>query len=96
MQKKITISEGLGWLKTMKGRHAELVTLRNQNAATVEVDYQGKQTVRTPAYDARKLDAAIAVLAREIRLCDSAIKSTNAHTQVEDYVLNDDVLAELM
>ena len=96
MKKKITISEGLGWLKTLKSRHAELVGLRNANAAEVTVDYQGKQTTRTPAYDARKLDTVISVLAREIRLCDNAIKATNASTEVKEYTMDDDVLAELM
>ena len=95
MKKNISISEGLGWLKTLKARHAELVALRNANSAEVEVDYQGKQTTRTPLYDAKDLDKKVAVLAREIRLCDNAIKSTNSSTQVKDYVMDDDVLAEL-
>lgn len=95
MKKKVTISEGLGWLKTLKARHAELIHLRNQNAATVETDYQGKTTTRTPVYDAKELDKRIAVLSREIRLCDTAIKTTNGKTLVTDYESDDDVLAEL-
>lgn len=95
MKKNITISESLGWLKTLKARHAELVALRNANAAEVSVDYQGKQTTRTPLYDAKDLDKKVAVLAREIRLCDAAVKATNAQTLVKDYVMDDDVLAEL-
>lgn len=95
MKKKATISECLGWLKTLKGRHAELVTLRNQNSAEVQVDFNGKQTTRSPVYDPRVLDQRIAVLAREIRICDTAIKTMNGKTIVEDYVLDDDVLAEL-
>lgn len=96
MRKNISISEGLGWLKTLNKRHAELVQLRNQNAAEVVTDYQGKTTTRTPVYDAKELDKRIAVLAREIRLCDSAIKATNSSTQVKEYQMDDDVLAELM
>lgn len=96
MKKRASISEGLGWLKTLKARHAELVALRNQNSAEVTVDYQGKQTTRTPTYDAKVLDKHIAALAREIRLCDTAIKATNATTEVKDYVLDDDILAELI
>lgn len=95
MKKTATISECLGWLKTLKARHAELVALRNANAAEVSLDYQGKQTTRTPLYDVKALDRQVAVLAREIRLCDTAIKSTNAQTVVKDFVLDDDVLAEL-
>ena len=96
MKKRPTISEALGWLKTLKARHAELVQLRNINSAEVEVDYQGKTTTRTPSYDAKELDKRIAVLAREIRICDTAIKTTNGQTEVKDYVMDDDVLAELV
>lgn len=96
MKKKATISECLGWLKTLKGRHAELIQLRNSNSAEVSVDYQGKQTTRTPTYNAKDLDKKIAVLAREIRICDTAIKTMNGKVLVEDYVLDDDVLAELL
>src|SRR5687767_12998673 len=28
---RITINEGLSWLKTLRARHSELVTLRNEN-----------------------------------------------------------------
>lgn len=31
-----------------------------------------------------------------IRLCDTAIKTTNGSTEVRDYVADDDVLAELV
>lgn len=95
MKKSVTISESLGWLKTLKARHTELIGLRNANAAETTVDYQGKQVTKTPLYDPKDLDKKIAVLAREIRLCDSAIKATNAQTLVKDYVMDDDVLAEL-
>lgn len=95
MKKNITISEGLGWLKTLKARHAELVALRNANASKTTLDYQGKSVTSEPMYDAKDLDRKVAVLAREIRLCDNAIKQTNSHTQVKDYVMDDDVLAEL-
>lgn len=95
-KKKVTISEALGWLKTLKTRHAELVKLRDANAAVVEVDFQGKSTKRTPTYDARVLDKVIATLSREIRLCDTAIKTTNGQTEVKEYQADDDVLAELV
>lgn len=29
---QITLNEGLAWLKTLKKRHEELITLRNDNA----------------------------------------------------------------
>lgn len=96
MKKRVSISECLGWLKTLKGRHSELLAMRNASAAKVTVDYQGKQVIQEPMYDAKELDKRIAVLAREIRLCDNAIKTTNARTEVLDYVQDDDVLAELV
>lgn len=96
MKTKGSISVCLGWLKTLKARHAELVVMRNANAAEVTVDYQGKTTTRTPTYNVKELDKHIALLAREIRLCDTAIKATNAATEVKDYLLDDDLLAELM
>lgn len=95
MKKRISISEGLGWLKTLKERHAELVKLRDTSAAAVEMDFQGKSTRRVPVYNALALDKVIATLSREIRLCDTAIKTTNGQTEVKDYQLDDDVLAEL-
>lgn len=96
MKKTATISECLGWLKTLKSRHTELVQLRNLNSAEVAVDYNGKTTVRTPQYDPKQLDHRIAVLAREIRICDTAIKTMNGKTVVDGYVMDDDVLSELM
>jgi hypothetical protein len=30
---QITLNEGLAWLKTLKKRHEELITLRNENAS---------------------------------------------------------------
>lgn len=96
MKKKGSISECLGWLKTLKSRHLELINLRNANAAEVTVDYQGKTTTKVPTYDAKQLDKQIARLAREIRICDTAIKTTNGKTIVDDYVLDDEVLAEMM
>ena len=95
MKKAISISEALGWLKTLKSRHSELVALRNASAATQEVDFQGKTVTRKPVYNALELDKQVAILAREIRLCDTAIKNTNGRTELIGYQADDDVLAEL-
>lgn len=96
MRKPITISEALGWLKTMTSRHNELVQMRNASAATIETSYQGQTVKKEPKYDAKALDKIIAVLAREIRLCDNAIKATNGRTELTGYQADDDVLAELI
>jgi len=95
MPNKLTISEALGWLKTLKGRHQELIALRNANAARVEHQYNGATTKTTPEYDAKALDKQITLLAREIRLCDTAIKRTNGRIEVEGYQADDTVLGEL-
>lgn len=91
---KPTISEGLGWLKTLAIRHTELVKLRDANSKTTSQDYNGKVTTTSPEYDAKKLDHRITILAREHRLCAEAIKKTNATTPIE-YVIDDNVLGEL-
>lgn len=93
--KSISISGGLGWLKTLRARHAELVTLRNSSAASVAVGYQGNTTTTVPVYDVKKLDKRITLLAREIRLCDTAIKEANAGVELKGYLVDDGVLGEL-
>lgn len=91
----MTVSESLGWLKTLKTRHAELVALRNQNSARERQRYGNEERVIEPQYDVKKLDKRITLLAREIRLCDEAIKRTNAQTVVQGFERRDDVLGEL-
>jgi|ERR1700723_3738960 len=91
---KITISEGLSWMKALTGRHAELVALRNANAQVVRQEYNGRVTEAHPLYDARQLDGMVATLARERRLLDQAIKRANAQTMLE-YEQDDKVLGEL-
>jgi hypothetical protein len=91
---KPTISEGLGWLKTLAIRHAELVKMRDANAKTTTQDYNGKTVITVPEYDVKKLDKRVTILAREHRLCAEAIKKTNATTPI-DYVIDDTVLGEL-
>lgn len=91
---KPTISEGLGWMKTLAVRHTELVKLRDANAKTVTQDYNGKTVSTEPQYDAKKLDKRITLLAREHRLCSEAVKKANATTPIE-FVIDDSVLGEL-
>lgn len=93
---KITLSEGLGWLKTLKARHAELVNLRNQNSADVTDRYGDRETKREPKYDAKALDKQIVVLAKEIRTLEMKIKRINATTAIPDYDMRDEVLGDLV
>ncbi len=96
---EITINEGLAWLKTLKKRHEELITLRDDNARR-ERRFLGasadKELVKEPVYDVKALDRLVTSVAREIRLLDQALKATNAKTVVEGYVQDDAVLGELV
>lgn len=94
-KEKITISQALGWEKTLKARHAELVQLRDQNAKTVNIEYNGSKTSQEPQYDAKALDKRISLLAREIRHCDEAVKKANAQIVLEGFERDEDVLGEL-
>ena len=91
----ITISEALGWQKTLKERHNELVGLRNENAHN-ERRYLGanadKVIEKTPVYDVKKLDVLIGNVAKEMRLLDAALKKTNATVNVVGYSQDDAVL----
>src|SRR6266540_2114847 len=80
---QITINEGLAWLKTLKKRHEELLTLRNDNAHRERRFYGAsadKEIVKEPVYDVKTLDRVVTRVAREIRLLDQALKATNAKT----------------
>ena len=96
---QITLNEGLAWLKTLKKRHEELITRRNDNAHKERRFYGAtadKELVREPVYDVKSLDKAVTRVARDIRLLEQAMKATNAKTAIEGYDQDDAVLGELM
>lgn len=95
---QITINEGLAWLKTLKKRHEELLALRNDNAHRERRFYGAsadKEIVKEPVYDVKVLDKLVTRVAREIRLLEQALKTTNARTPVDAYNQDDAVLGEL-
>jgi hypothetical protein len=95
---QITLNEGLAWLKTLKKRHEELLSLRDDNAHRERRFFGSagdREIVKEPVYDVRALDRTLTRVAREIRLLEQALKATNARTVVEGYDQNDDVLGEL-
>ncbi len=95
---QITINEGLAWLKTLKKRHEELLALRNDNAHRERRFYGAsadKEIVKEPIYDVKLLDRLVTRVAREIRLLEQALKTTNAKTAIEAYDQDDAVLGEL-
>lgn len=94
----ITINEGLAWLKTLKKRHEELIELRNDNSRR-ERRFLGasadREILREPVYDVKALDKSVTRVAREIRLLEQALKTTNARTVIEGYEQDDAALGEL-
>ncbi|MBI3403262.1 MAG: hypothetical protein HY048_17760 [Acidobacteria bacterium] len=95
---QITLNEGLAWLKTLKKRHEELIALRNENAHRERRFYGAtadKELVREPVYDVKVLDKSVTRVAREIRLLEQAMKSTNAKTVIDGYSQDDTALGEL-
>ena len=95
---QITLNEGLAWLKTLKKRHEELITLRNDNAHRERRFYGSaadRELVREPVYDVKVLDKAVTRVAREIRLLEQAMKAANAKTVIDGYDQDDAVLGEL-
>jgi hypothetical protein len=95
---ELTINEALVWMKTLRERHAELVNLRNENSASHTRRYGlggDKEDKREPTYDVKQLDRMVTRVAREIRLLDMQLKSTNAVTKVLGYAQDDAVLGEL-
>jgi hypothetical protein len=95
---QITINEGLAWLKTLKKRHEELLALRNDNAHRERRFYGAsadKEIVKEPVYDVKVLDRLVTRVAREVRLLEQALKTTNAKTTIEAYEQDDAALGEL-
>lgn len=94
----LTINEAMVWLKTLRERHGELVALRDQNSAEVTRRYGmggDKEVTKSPTYDVKVLDKMVTRVAREVRVLDQQIKSTNGVTKVIGYSQDDSVLGEL-
>lgn len=92
----MNLSESLGWMKTLKTRHSELVQLRSENSRSSTHRYGNEPPVEErPEYDVKKLDKLTTKLATEIRHLDEAIKRTNAATQLGGYVRDENILGEL-
>ena len=66
---QITINGGLAWLKTLKRRHEELLSLRDDNAHRERRFYGAsadREIVKEPVYDVKALDGLVGRGAREI------------------------------
>lgn len=93
----ITLSKGLTWMNTLKERHRELISLRNENSMekTQRWGETKEDIVRKPVYDVKSLDKMISRLALEIRKLDDAIKDTNSIVEIKGYKRDDSVLGDL-
>jgi len=97
MSSNITISEGLSWLKTLKERHKELISLRDKNS-TEETTRWGEtkeDKIKSPVYDVKELDSLVANIAIEIRHLDDAIKRMNVVITISDYIKDESVIGVL-
>jgi hypothetical protein len=97
MEEKITLSQGLSWMKTLKDRHNELISLRNENS-TEKVQRWGEtkeDIVRKPVYDVKELDKLISRLALEIGRLDDAIKTTNSTVKIKGYIKDESILGSV-
>lgn len=95
---KVTISEALSCMKTLKERHSELVALRNENSQTRTRHYgmaADKSETTQPTYEVKKLDALVSQVAKEMRKLDVAIKAANAKLNVPNYDWDEAVLGEV-
>jgi ATP:corrinoid adenosyltransferase len=93
----MNLSQALRWLKTLKDRHQELLTLRNENSKREKRLWgDNKDIVTEPTYDVKVVDNLITKLAIEIRKLDEAIKETNAETTLIGYEKDEDVLGTLI
>ena len=94
---RITISEGLSWLKTLKERHKELVSLRDSNSkeTTTRWGETKEDKVEKPTYDVRELDRLVTRVAIEIRHLDDAIKYINNLAELQNYTKDESVLGEV-
>ena len=97
-KRTITLNEGLAWMKVLRQRHAELVTLRDRNSESERRFFcsnAAKEVLKAPTYDVKALDKLISGVAKEIRILDAAIKRTNAVTEILGYTQDEAALGEL-
>ena len=80
---QVTVNLLLCQQKIARERLNELKQLRNQVATTTRSYFQETKMETEQLYDVRKVDKQIIMLEKFLFLSDSAIKQSNAITQVE-------------
>lgn len=94
MAEKMTISEALGYIKSLRARHSELINLRNENAKSTKTYFGEKSEFTTPIYNVKNVDRILNKIAAEIRKLDLAIKSANTKFKV-DFIIDDSIWGEI-
>ena len=84
----MTLNEALEAMGLYKARLGELNNLRLQNAVREDTYSYGEKTPFTkkePMYSIKKIDKLHNKLAKELRVLESAVKKTNASTDVKGF-----------
>ena len=83
-------------MKSLKARHSELVTLRNENSKESSRFFGDREVkIDKPVYDVKNLDKLINGVAKEVRTLDEAIKNTNTKTEIIGYTKNEPAFGEI-
>jgi len=90
----MTINEALSFTKILRARKAELVALWMQ--CSTKTSYLGeREKIEKPQYDVKKMDRKIIEMDNALFKIDSAIKQTNADTQLKIEINVDALLSPL-
>ena len=90
----MTINEALSFTKILRARKAELVALWMQ--CSTKTSYFGeREKIEEPQYDVKKMDRKIIEMDNALFKIDSAIKQTNADTQLKIEINVDALLSPL-
>lgn len=90
----MTINSALVLIKTLRQRQASLEELRNK-VSTIDRWMTEKEKIVEPQYDVRKVDAKAVKLANAILILDSAIKGSNAVTNIRVSLSTEDLLSPI-
>lgn len=78
----MTINEAMVLMKALRGRLAELSSLRSEISTVTRYYGQAEKTVE-PKYDVIKVDTMCVKIENALRRIDTAIKMSNAVTKIE-------------
>lgn len=79
---KLTVNEAMVLAKTIRGRYAELSSLRS-SCASRETYFSEPKKVIEPTYDVKALDKRCVELENFLLNVDTKIKQSNAITMIE-------------